>query len=38
MDALAVVMRAAADRLAPDAENEKERFGWWLEPPGQSFA
>jgi len=24
----AVVMRAAADRLAPDAENELEKFGW----------
>jgi hypothetical protein len=24
-------MCAAADRLAPDAENELEKFGWWLE-------
>ena len=32
-----VVMRAAADRLAPDAENELERFGWWLEPPTKAL-
>jgi hypothetical protein len=30
-------MCAAADRLAPDAENELEKFGWWLETPAKAL-